>query len=326
MKFKANTRRRAAEYEKDLVQQWKTNKTFEKSVEMRPIDNSYVFYDGPPFITGVPHHGTLLSSVIKDAVPRYQTMKGKRVERVWGWDSHGLPAENFVEKKLGIVSRHEVGEKISLEDYIVTARDSMVSNAALWEDTVDRIGRWVDFKGAYKTMDKDYMESIWWAFSELYKKGKIYEGERVLMYDTKWATPLSKAEVTMDAGAYIEVTDPSVYVKFKLLEDNKSKRITAVKKDARVLFVCYSNAGRSHFAQGFYNHLTKTNNAESAGVSPDAPWKVALSLVELETILAELKPAGIKTTATMDEVGVDVSGHKRQQLKPEMLEKYDLIV
>ncbi|HRN97417.1 MAG TPA: isoleucine--tRNA ligase [Candidatus Saccharibacteria bacterium] len=219
MKFKANTRRRAAEYEKDLVQQWKTNKTFEKSVEMRPIDNSYVFYDGPPFITGVPHHGTLLSSVIKDAVPRYQTMKGKRVERVWGWDSHGLPAENFVEKKLGIVSRHEVGEKISLEDYIITARESMVSNAALWEDTVDRIGRWVDFKGAYKTMDKDYMESIWWAFSELYKKGKIYEGERVLMYDTKWATPLSKAEVTMDAGAYIEVTDPSVYVKFKLVDD-----------------------------------------------------------------------------------------------------------
>ncbi|HMM62110.1 MAG TPA: isoleucine--tRNA ligase [Candidatus Saccharibacteria bacterium] len=219
MKFKANTRRRAAEYEKDLVQQWKTNKTFEKSVEMRPIDNSYVFYDGPPFITGVPHHGTLLSSVIKDAVPRYQTMKGKRVERVWGWDSHGLPAENFVEKKLGIVSRHEVGEKISLEDYIITARDSMVSNAALWEDTIDRIGRWVDFKGAYKTMDKDYMESIWWAFSELYKKGKIYEGERVLMYDTKWATPLSKAEVTMDAGAYIEVTDPSVYVKFKLVDD-----------------------------------------------------------------------------------------------------------
>lgn len=219
MKFKANTRRRAAEYEKDLVQQWKTNKTFEKSVEMRPIDNSYVFYDGPPFITGVPHHGTLLSSVIKDAVPRYQTMKGKRVERVWGWDSHGLPAENFVEKKLGIVSRHEVGEKISLEDYIITARESMVSNAALWEDTIDRIGRWVDFKGAYKTMDKDYMESIWWAFSELYKKGKIYEGERVLMYDTKWATPLSKAEVTMDAGAYIEVTDPSVYVKFKLVDD-----------------------------------------------------------------------------------------------------------
>jgi len=216
MKFQSGTRRRALEYEKDIIRYWKDNKTFEKSVEQRPIDNSYVFYDGPPFITGVPHHGTLLSSIVKDAVPRYQTMKGKHVERVWGWDTHGLPAENFVEKKLGITSRHDIGEKISLADYITTARESMVSNAALWEDTIDRIGRWVDFNGAYKTMDKDYMESVWWAFKELYEKGKIYEGERVLMYDTKWATPLSKAEVTMDAGAYVDVTDPSVYVKFKL--------------------------------------------------------------------------------------------------------------
>lgn len=216
MKFKANSRRRAIEYEKDIVKQWKENKTFERSIEQRPVENSYVFYDGPPFITGVPHHGTLLSSIIKDAVPRYQTMKGKRVERVWGWDTHGLPAENFIEKKLGITSRHEIGEKISLEEYITTARENMVSNAALWEDVIDRVGRWVDFKGAYKTMDKEYMESVWWAFKKLYEKGKIYEGEKVLMYDTNWATPLSKAEVTMDAGAYIEVTDPSVYVKFKL--------------------------------------------------------------------------------------------------------------
>ena len=217
MKFKANSRRRALEYEKDIIRYWKDNKTFEKSVDQRPIDNSYVFYDGPPFITGVPHHGTLLSSIVKDAVPRYQTMKGKHVERVWGWDTHGLPAENFIEKKLGITSRHDIGEKISLADYITTARDSMVSNAALWEDTVDRIGRWVDFNGAYKTMDKDYMESVWWAFKTLYEKGKIYEGERVLMYDTQWATPLSKAEVTMDAGAYIDVTDPSVYTRFKVI-------------------------------------------------------------------------------------------------------------
>jgi len=216
MKFKANTRRRAIEYEKALVEYWKQDKTFEKSIEQRPADNSYVFYDGPPFITGVPHFGTLLSSIVKDAVPRYQTMKGKRVERVWGWDTHGLPAENFVEKKLGITDRHEIGTRVSLEEYITTARESMTETGELWEPTVDRIGRWVDFEGAYKTMDKDYMESVWWAFKQLYEKGKIYEGERVLMYDTKWATPLSKAEVTMDAGAYVEVTDSSVYVKFKL--------------------------------------------------------------------------------------------------------------
>ncbi|HMI09839.1 MAG TPA: isoleucine--tRNA ligase [Candidatus Saccharimonadales bacterium] len=215
MKYKSGTRRRAAEYEKDLVVQWKKNKTFERSVEMRPADNSYVFYDGPPFISGIPHHGTLLSSIVKDAIPRYQTMKGKRVERVWGWDAHGLPAERYTEKKLGIHSRQEVLE-YGLEKYIVATRANMLETSSAWEDVVDRIGRWVEFKGAYKTMDKDYMESIWWAFKTLYEKDKIFEGEKVLMYCTLDGTPLSKAEVTMDAGAYQDVTDPSVYVKFKL--------------------------------------------------------------------------------------------------------------
>lgn len=217
MKFKSGTRRKPIEYEKDLVKKWKNNKTFEKSIEQRPKDNAYVFYDGPPFITGVPHHGTLLSSMVKDAVPRYWTMKGKRVERVWGWDCHGLPAEVFTEKKLGITDRRDIGTKVSLEKYILTCRENMVQTGSLWEDTIDRVGRWVDFKGAYKTMDKDYMESVWWAFSELYKKGKIYEGEKVLLYCTRDATPISKAEVAMD-NSYQEVTDPSVYVKFKLMD------------------------------------------------------------------------------------------------------------
>ena len=410
MKFTHGTRRRAAEYEKDWVQRWKDDQTFEKSVAQRSADNAYVFYDGPPFITGVPHHGTLLSSIVKDAVPRYWTMKGKRVERRWGWDCHGLPAENFVEKQMNIVDRRqivtssvkrvklvndfdnatkvitkvagwmgqrgygssswdannltpdklaeefgrdnfyvaydddklvgsvvisdkdsynlfagkkdndtsvgylykmavlpefqkrgyadamlkeavrlskqegvkeiriEVGEHqpklvnlyerngfqrvgehistetganwllyslevssypdavynqlapldkdgnplptISLEKYINKARESMVANSETWQGVIDRIGRWVDFTGAYRTMDKDFMESVWWAFKQLYEAGKIYEGEKVLMYDTKFATPVSKAEVTMDNDAYQTVTDPSVYVKFKLADDD----------------------------------------------------------------------------------------------------------
>jgi isoleucyl-tRNA synthetase len=219
MKYKANSRRKAGEYEKDLVQYWKKHKTFEKSVTMRPKEDSFVFYDGPPFITGVPHHGTLLSSIVKDAVPRYWTMKGKRVERVWGWDCHGLPAEVFTEKKLGITDKRDIGTKISLEEYIVTCRENMVLTGSLWEDTIDRIGRWVDFQGAYKTMDKDYMESVWWAFQKLYNEGKIYEGEKVLLYCIRDATPISKAEVAMD-NSYQEDTDPSVYVKFKLVGEN----------------------------------------------------------------------------------------------------------
>lgn len=215
MKFQKGTRRRALVYEKDLVKYWKKHNTFEKSVQMRPAENAYVFYDGPPFITGVPHHGTLLSSIAKDVVPRFWTMKGKRVERVWGWDCHGLPAEVFTEKKLGIKDKRDIGTKISLEEYIVTCRENMVQTGSLWEDTIDRIGRWVDFKGAYKTMDKEFMESVWWAFKKLYEDGKIYEGEKVLLYCTRDATPISKAEVAMD-NSYQDVTDPSVFVKFKL--------------------------------------------------------------------------------------------------------------
>ena len=235
MKFKYGTRRKAIEYEKAIVEYWKKNKTFEKSIEQRDPANSYVFYDGPPFITGNPHHGTLLSSIVKDCVPRYWTMKGKRVERRWGWDCHGLPAENFVEKQLNIEDRRQIGatseiEKdgkvlppISLEEYITKARESMVANSETWESTIDRIGRWVDFRGAYRTMDKDFMESVWWAFKKLYDAGKIYEGEKVLMYDTKFATPVSKNEVTMDNDAYQTVIDPSVYVKFKLTPESIGK-------------------------------------------------------------------------------------------------------
>lgn len=221
MKYKTNSRRNTIEYEKTLVDWWKKNRVFEKSVNERPIDDSYVFYDGPPFLTGLPHHGHLLGSTIKDAVGRYWTMKGKRVERVWGWDCHGLPAENYVEKQLGIKDRREIGVKWSLEDYILTAKKTMEEISDEWEHTIARIGRWVEFKGAYRTMDKNFMESVWWAFKNLYDAGKIYEGRKVLMYDTKFATPVSKTEVTMDNDAYKVVTDPSAYVKFKMCGKDK---------------------------------------------------------------------------------------------------------
>ena len=222
MKYRAGERRKAIEYEKAIAEWWKKNKTFEQSVNDRPIDKSYVFYDGPPFITGMPHHGTLLSSIVKDAVPRFWTMNGYRVERRWGWDCHGLPAENFVEKQLGITDRREIGTKWSLEDYIIKARESMVANSETWRSTIDRIGRWVDFDNCYRTMNKDFMESVWWAFKKLYEAGKIYEGRKVLMYDTKFATPVSKAEVTMDNDAYQTVTDPSAYVKFRIVASGNS--------------------------------------------------------------------------------------------------------
>lgn len=323
MKFKHGTRRRALEYEKEWVATWKQNKTFEKSVENRSKDNAYVFYDGPPFISGVPHHGTLLSSIVKDAVPRYQTMKGKRVERVWGWDAHGLPAERYTEKKLGIKSREEVIE-YGIEKYINATRENMLQTSSAWEDVVDRIGRWVDFKGAYKTMDKDYMESVWWAFKELYDKGKIYEGEKVLMYCTLDGTPLSKAEVTMDAGAYQDVTDPSVYVKFKLR--NSTRGNLKIDKDSKVLFVCKANVGRSQFAQGFYNHFTNSNNAESAGMKEAARWD-ATDVAAIEDVLLSERGEGFsRPSQVMAEVGIDTTSHPRRLVSKDDLNKYDLIV
>jgi isoleucyl-tRNA synthetase len=218
VKFKVQDKKTYAQLEHEIIDFWKKDDTFKKSVENRRPDNGYVFYDGPPFITGVPHAGTLLSSIAKDAIPRYWTMHGKHVERVWGWDCHGLPAENFVEKKLGIKDKRDVF-KIGLKKYIETCRELMVQTGNEWEEYVERIGRWVDFEGAYKTMDKPYMESIWWAFKQLYDKGKIYEGEKVLLYCTRDATPLSKAEIAMD-NSYKDVTDPSVYVRFKVVGED----------------------------------------------------------------------------------------------------------
>ena len=342
MKFKHGTRRRAAEYEKDWVQRWKDGQTFEKSVAQRPADNAYVFYDGPPFITGVPHHGTLLSSIVKDAVPRYWTMKGKRVERRWGWDCHGLPAENFVEKQMNIMDRRQIVTNsdqsapldkdgnplptISLEKYITKARESMVANSETWQGVIDRIGRWVDFTGAYRTMDKDFMESVWWAFKQLYEAGKIYEGEKVLMYDTKFATPVSKAEVTMDNDAYQTVTDPSVYVKFKL-KDSKTSRKIVLNEHSKVLFVCNANVVRSQMAQAFYNHFTKTQNADSAGVNAEKYSTDEIPTVadfDAHLIAKNLDPLAV--IDLMQEKGIEVGASQRTQLTKDMLCNYDLVV
>ena len=220
MKFKHGTRRRAAEYEKDWVQRWKEDGTFNKSIAQRPADNSWVFYDGPPFLTGTPHHGHLLVSTVKDTMGRFHTMKGQRVERRWGWDCHGLPAEVYVEKTLGISNKKEIGTKISVSDYVKECRAAMVRTGTEWEDTIERIGRWVEFKGAYKTMDNNYMESVWWAFKRLYEEGKIYEGEKILVYCTKDATPISKSEVAMENSYQID-TDPSLFVYFKLEDEDE---------------------------------------------------------------------------------------------------------
>lgn len=221
MKYQSGTRRRAKEYESEWVKTWREEQTFEESIARRSTDKPWVFYDGPPFLTGTPHHGHLLVSTLKDSMGRYKTMQGYRVERRWGWDCHGLPAEVFVEKQLGITSKKEIGTKISIPDYVAACRALMVKTGTEWEDTIDRLGRWVEFEGAYRTMDNDFMESVWWAFKTLHDKGKIYEGEKILVYCTKDETPISKSEVAME-NSYQTVTDPSLYVYFNLEGSDES--------------------------------------------------------------------------------------------------------
>jgi isoleucyl-tRNA synthetase len=314
MKFKKGTRRRALQYEKELVQYWKEHQTFEKSVQTRPADNAYVFYDGPPFITGVPHHGTLLTSIVKDAVPRYWTMKGKRVERVWGWDTHGLPAEVFTEKKLGIHDRRDIGTKVSLEDYINTCRENMIQTGSEWEDTIDRIGRWVDFKGAYKTMDKNYMESVWWAFKQLYDKGKIYEGERVLLYCTRDATPISKAEVAMD-NSYQDVTDPSVYVKLRLKDFSLSSkdRLVSAGDNEKSLPVYLLAWTTTPWTLPANTAAAVNEDLEYAAVQvEDEVYIVARELVEKVFVDEKHQPVDYKVVQTLK--GTDLIGKSYESL------------
>ncbi|MBN1915812.1 isoleucine--tRNA ligase [Candidatus Dojkabacteria bacterium] len=218
---KINPRQNFAEQEEQILKFWKDRKIFEKSVESRPEENKYVFYDGPPFITGTPHYGSLLPSIAKDVVPRYQTMQGKRVERVWGWDAHGLPIENKVEKKLELKNRRDI-ESYGIQKFIDECYKYTEETSAEWEWYVDHIGRWVDFKNAYKTIDQNYMESVIWVFKQLYDKGFIYEGVRTSLYCTRCGTPVSNFEIAMD-NSYTDMEDPAVTVKFKVKNGSKFK-------------------------------------------------------------------------------------------------------
>ena len=193
---------------------WKNDQTFQASLEQRKDAPEYIFYDGPPFANGLPHYGHLLTGYVKDIVPRYRTMTGNYVPRVFGWDCHGLPAELEAEKQLGINQRHEV-EEMGLEKFNEVCATSVLKYADEWEDYVNRQARWVDFDNGYKTMDIEFMESVMWAFKELYDKGLIYQGFRVLPYSWAEHTSLSNQETRLD-DSYKERQDPSLTVSFPL--------------------------------------------------------------------------------------------------------------
>jgi isoleucyl-tRNA synthetase len=215
------------ESEHAVLSFWDETHAFEKSVEIRSPKKRYVFYDGPPFATGLPHYGHILASTIKDVIPRYWTMKGYRVERVWGWDCHGIPIENIIEKELDLKGGKKGIEALGIDKFNASCRAAILRFDTEWEKVIRRIGRWVDFKKSYKTMDKTYMESVWWAFKELNDKGLVYEGRRVILYCPRCATPLSNFEIAMD-NSYKDVEDNSVYVKFSLTKESTDTLIKSI--------------------------------------------------------------------------------------------------
>ncbi|MEI8060738.1 MAG: isoleucine--tRNA ligase [Candidatus Berkelbacteria bacterium] len=198
--------------EEKILKFWDENKTFQKSLDIRKDAPRYTFYDGPPFATGTPHYGHIPSSLMKDAVPRYWTMKGKLVERKWGWDCHGLPIENIAEKELGIKTKKEI-EEIGVDKFNEFCRSKVLGYVDEWKKVIRRMGRWADMDNAYKTMDLDYMESVWSVFKDLYDKDLIYEGYRSMHICPRCETTLSQSEV---AEGYKDIKDLSVIAKFHL--------------------------------------------------------------------------------------------------------------
>ena len=201
------------ELEERILGLWDELDAFATSIEMRPADRSYTFYDGPPFPTGSPHYGNLLAGVIKDVVPRYWTMRGYRVQRRFGWDTHGLPIEMEVEKDLGISGPRQIAE-FGIGKFNEACRTRVQANTETWEEITRRIGRWIDFENDYRTLDVDFMESVWWVFKQLWEKGLIYKDFKVLPYSYGATTPLSNFEANMD---YRDVDDPSITVRVKAI-------------------------------------------------------------------------------------------------------------
>ncbi len=201
--------------EDQILQFWDDQQIFQQSIDQRPAGNSFVFYDGPPFATGLPHYGHIVASTIKDVVPRYWTLKGRRVERKWGWDCHGLPIENIVEKEMGSKSKKDI-EALGVAAFNEQCRSKVLAYVKEWERIIRRLGRWADMKHSYKTMDLPFMESVWWVFKQLWDKGLITEGYRSMHICTRCETTLSQQEVS---EGYKDIKDLSAVAKFELVDE-----------------------------------------------------------------------------------------------------------
>ena len=273
--------------EQDMIDYWKKNKIFERSVDERPAGKPWTFLDGPPFVTGLPHYGHIVGSVVKDVFPRFKTMQGYRVRRVWGWDGHGLPIENKVENAMGLKSKKEIENKVGVGPFIEKCKEYVQEVSSEWEWYIDHIGRWADFKNAYCTWDKEYMESVMWVFKQLYEKNHIYKGLRVSLFCPHCSTPISNFEVAMDAGEnYKDVTEAANTYKYKLVQSAVNSRqsvatyflawsttpwtkltTTALAVNPDLVYVCVEQDGERYIlAQSTLEAVFKLKNIDSASL------------------------------------------------------------
>ena len=216
--MKEENKSEIAKQEEKILRFWQENNIFEKTLEKPSPKGNFVFYDGPPFATGLPHYGHILAGTIKDVIPRYQTMRGKYVRRVWGWDCHGLPIENLIQKELNVATKKDI-EKLGVEKFNEAARASVFRYDDEWKKIVPRTGRWVDMDNAYTTMDSNFTESVWWGFKKMYEKGLVYEDFKSMHISPLLETPLSNFEVNQN---YKDIEDISIYVKFELEDEPKT--------------------------------------------------------------------------------------------------------
>ena len=224
------------ELEKKILAFWKQHNSFRKSIEIREGEKEFVFYDGPPFATGLPHYGHILAGTIKDVIPRYKTMRGYKVNRRFGWDCHGLPVENLIEKELKLPNKKAL-QAFGEDNFNEACRDSVLRYTSEWEETVTRMGRWVDFKNDYKTMDPDYMESIWWVFKKLWEKGLVYQGLKPMHICPRCVTPLSNFEVNQ---GYKDLTDVSVTLKFEMKNSQSFIKDLNIKEGQKIFFLAWT--------------------------------------------------------------------------------------
>ncbi|MBC8257925.1 MAG: isoleucine--tRNA ligase [SAR324 cluster bacterium] len=289
-----------SQMEEEILNFWQKENIFQKSIDERPKDKSFSFYDGPPFATGLPHYGHLLAGTIKDVIPRYKTMQGFRVERRFGWDTHGLPVEYEVEQTLGLNGRHEI-ENFGEGNFNEECRAIVLRYTSEWRETVERMARWVDFEKDYKTMDIDFMESVWWVFKRLWDEGLIYEGVKVVPYSWRVSTPLSNFEANLN---YKDIQDPSVTLRFKIKgEDNlyflawtttpwtlpanmglcAGSKLNYCKIKDNKSGDCYIIAKtlvHEHFEEGSYQILTELTGLELKGMTYEPLFDFAREIVD----------------------------------------------